>query len=84
MVPDRSGDMNAPLLRCLGRCVQIRHRPTPRETVISRVMPNYVRTSRPVLADRGDAKMDRQTKNEVLIVTLASLVPIPLLAEAVA
>jgi hypothetical protein len=30
-------------------------------------------------ADRWDAEMDKQTKREVLIVTLASLVPIPLL-----
>jgi hypothetical protein len=37
-----------------------------------------------MLADRGDAKMDRQTQHEVLIVTLASLAPIPLLTEAVA
>jgi hypothetical protein len=30
-------------------------------------------------ADRWDAEMDKQTKREVLIVMLASLVPIPLL-----
>jgi hypothetical protein len=31
------------------------------------------------LADQGDAMIDQHTKHEVLIVTLASLAPIPLL-----